>query len=91
MLFPRRQGLWVYVGCCGDRELCCLVTHLAALCLSLPLSSQHFDLNVVAIVNDTVGTMMSCAYVDPKCEIGLIVGKVERGRGSFGWALKLCT
>ncbi|XP_015267990.1 PREDICTED: hexokinase-3 [Gekko japonicus] len=35
---------------------------------------QHFDLNVVALVNDTVGTMMSCAYVDPKCEIGLIVG-----------------
>nr|XP_056703405.1 hexokinase-3 [Euleptes europaea] len=35
---------------------------------------QHFDLNVVAIVNDTVGTMMSCAYEDPKCEIGLIVG-----------------
>ncbi|XP_060094812.1 hexokinase-3 [Heteronotia binoei] len=35
---------------------------------------KHFDLNVVALVNDTVGTMMSCAYVDPKCEIGLIVG-----------------
>ncbi|KAJ6667742.1 hypothetical protein lerEdw1_016063 [Lerista edwardsae] len=35
---------------------------------------QHVDLDVVAIVNDTVGTMMACAYVDPKCEIGLIVG-----------------
>uniref|UniRef100_A0ACB8EIM2 Uncharacterized protein n=1 Tax=Sphaerodactylus townsendi TaxID=933632 RepID=A0ACB8EIM2_9SAUR len=35
---------------------------------------EHFGLNVVAIVNDTVGTMMSCAYEDPKCEIGLIVG-----------------
>ncbi|NWR82618.1 HXK3 protein, partial [Furnarius figulus] len=31
-------------------------------------------LNVVALVNDTVGTMMSCGYDDPKCEIGLIVG-----------------
>lgn len=30
---------------------------------------------MVAIVNDTVGTMMSCGYDDPRCEIGLIVGK----------------
>uniref|UniRef100_A0A8D0GNH2 Hexokinase-3 n=1 Tax=Sphenodon punctatus TaxID=8508 RepID=A0A8D0GNH2_SPHPU len=35
---------------------------------------QHFDLDVVAIVNDTVGTMMSCGYDDPNCEVGLIVG-----------------
>ncbi|XP_069725633.1 hexokinase-3 [Phaenicophaeus curvirostris] len=35
---------------------------------------KNFGLNVVAVVNDTVGTMMSCAYDDPKCEIGLIVG-----------------
>ncbi|NXF47236.1 HXK3 protein, partial [Oceanites oceanicus] len=35
---------------------------------------QHLGLKVVAVVNDTVGTMMSCGYDDPKCEIGLIVG-----------------
>ncbi|XP_067161174.1 hexokinase-3 [Apteryx mantelli] len=35
---------------------------------------QHFGLDVVAVVNDTVGTMMSCGYDDPSCEIGLIVG-----------------
>nr|KAF6346660.1 hexokinase 3 [Pipistrellus kuhlii] len=35
---------------------------------------QAMELNVVAIVNDTVGTMMSCGYDDPRCEIGLIVG-----------------
>ncbi|XP_017270188.1 hexokinase-2 [Kryptolebias marmoratus] len=35
---------------------------------------QEFDLNFVAIVNDTVGTMMTCGYEDPKCEVGLIVG-----------------
>lgn len=35
---------------------------------------QKFDLNFVAVVNDTVGTMMTCAYEDPKCELGLIVG-----------------
>ncbi|XP_069773828.1 hexokinase-2 isoform X2 [Narcine bancroftii] len=35
---------------------------------------EEFDLDVVAIVNDTVGTMMSCAYDDPFCEVGLIIG-----------------
>ncbi|XP_019390874.1 PREDICTED: hexokinase-3 [Crocodylus porosus] len=35
---------------------------------------NQFDLDVVAIVNDTVGTMMSCGYDDPNCEVGLIVG-----------------
>ncbi|XP_078499335.1 hexokinase-1 isoform X2 [Lissotriton helveticus] len=34
----------------------------------------EFDLDVVAVVNDTVGTMMTCAYEDPNCEVGLIVG-----------------
>ncbi|XP_070271191.1 hexokinase-3 [Myotis yumanensis] len=35
---------------------------------------QAMKLTVVAIVNDTVGTMMSCGYEDPRCEVGLIVG-----------------
>uniref|UniRef100_A0A671EQN8 Hexokinase-3 n=1 Tax=Rhinolophus ferrumequinum TaxID=59479 RepID=A0A671EQN8_RHIFE len=35
---------------------------------------QAVELNVVAIVNDTVGTMMSCGYDDPRCEVGLIIG-----------------
>ncbi|XP_034975074.1 hexokinase-2 isoform X3 [Zootoca vivipara] len=35
---------------------------------------EEFDLDVVAVVNDTVGTMMACAYEDPFCEVGLIVG-----------------
>lgn len=26
------------------------------------------------MVNDTVGTMMSCGYKDRSCEIGLIIG-----------------
>jgi len=30
---------------------------------------------VVAIVNDTVGTMMTCAYEEPSCEVGLIAGQ----------------
>lgn len=40
---------------------------------------QEFDLDVVAVVNDTVGTMMTCGYEDPHCEVGLIIGK------ALGW------
>ncbi|XP_062358525.1 hexokinase-3 [Cinclus cinclus] len=35
---------------------------------------QHLGMHVVALVNDTVGTMIACGYDDTKCEIGLIVG-----------------
>ncbi|XP_012618110.2 hexokinase HKDC1 [Microcebus murinus] len=35
---------------------------------------NEFDLDIVAIVNDTVGTLMTCGYEDPNCEIGLIAG-----------------
>ena len=38
---------------------------------------QAVKLNVVAIVNDTVGTMMSCGYEDPRCEVGLIIGEED--------------
>uniref|UniRef100_A0A8C5EUY8 hexokinase n=1 Tax=Gouania willdenowi TaxID=441366 RepID=A0A8C5EUY8_GOUWI len=33
-----------------------------------------FTIGFVAMVNDTVGTMMSCGYRDQSCEIGLIIG-----------------
>ncbi|XP_029106908.1 hexokinase HKDC1 isoform X5 [Scleropages formosus] len=32
------------------------------------------DVNVLALVNDTVGTMMTCGFDDQRCEVGLIVG-----------------
>lgn len=31
-------------------------------------------MNVVALVNDTVGTLVSRAYTDPSCRIGVILG-----------------
>lgn len=31
-------------------------------------------MNVVALINDTVGTLMSCAYNDKNTVIGLILG-----------------
>ncbi|XP_061104626.1 hexokinase-2-like isoform X1 [Conger conger] len=33
-----------------------------------------YDIGPVAMVNDTVGTMMSCGYRDRSCEIGMIIG-----------------
>uniref|UniRef100_A0A8C6TMQ9 Hexokinase-2 n=1 Tax=Neogobius melanostomus TaxID=47308 RepID=A0A8C6TMQ9_9GOBI len=33
-----------------------------------------FDIDVVVVINDTVGAMMTCGYDDQHCEIGLIVG-----------------
>ncbi|KAI3373905.1 hypothetical protein L3Q82_022472, partial [Scortum barcoo] len=33
-----------------------------------------YDIGSVAMVNDTVGTMMSCGYKDQSCEIGMIIG-----------------
>ncbi|KAM9333298.1 hexokinase-4-like [Pholidichthys leucotaenia] len=33
-----------------------------------------YDIGFVAMVNDTVGTMMSCGYRDQSCEIGMIIG-----------------
>uniref|UniRef100_A0A8C9ZEN4 Hexokinase-2 n=1 Tax=Sander lucioperca TaxID=283035 RepID=A0A8C9ZEN4_SANLU len=33
-----------------------------------------FDVDILAVINDTVGTMMTCGYDDHHCEIGLIVG-----------------
>jgi len=32
------------------------------------------SIDVVAILNDTTGTLMSCAWREPKCRIGLILG-----------------
>uniref|UniRef100_A0A8C9SXF1 Phosphotransferase n=1 Tax=Scleropages formosus TaxID=113540 RepID=A0A8C9SXF1_SCLFO len=33
-----------------------------------------FEMDVVAMVNDTVATMISCYYEDRRCEVGMIVG-----------------
>lgn len=31
----------------------------------------------MAVVNDTVGTMMTCGFDDQRCEVGIIIGKNE--------------
>lgn len=50
---------------------------------------------MVAVVNDTVGTMMTCGYEDPHCEVGLIVGKdtvgpLRVGSHGPGWVEGWC-
>lgn len=35
---------------------------------------RNVDIDVVAIVNDTTGTLMSCAHKNRECRLGLIVG-----------------
>ncbi|KAG9510747.1 Hexokinase-1, partial [Fragariocoptes setiger] len=35
---------------------------------------RDINLDVMAVVNDTTGTLMSCAHKNPQCRIGLIVG-----------------
>lgn len=56
---------------CIDYKICVLNNSVYVLSYL-----QEFDLDVVAVVNDTVGTMMTCAYEEPTCEVGLIAGKV---------------
>ncbi|KAF8565366.1 hypothetical protein P879_04289 [Paragonimus westermani] len=38
------------------------------------IEKTGIKVQLVAVVNDTVGTLASCALEDPKCAIGLIVG-----------------
>lgn len=38
-------------------------------------------MDVVAMVNDTVATMISCYYEDHQCEVGMIVGKMPLLQG----------
>lgn len=35
---------------------------------------QDYDADIMAVVNDTVGTMMTCGFDDQRCEVGIIIG-----------------
>lgn len=39
------------------------------------LVHQDYDADIMAVVNDTVGTMMTCGFDDQRCEVGIIIGK----------------
>lgn len=38
---------------------------------------QDYDADIMAVVNDTVGTMMTCGFDDQRCEVGLIIGETH--------------
>jgi hypothetical protein len=38
---------------------------------------QDVQIDVMAVLNDTTGTLMSCAYKKHNCRVGLIVGKAK--------------
>lgn len=38
--------------------------------------TQDMDVEVLAMVNDTVATMMTCGFDDQYCEVGLIIGEI---------------
>mmetsp|Transcript_906 Transcript_906/g.1175 ORF Transcript_906/g.1175 Transcript_906/m.1175 type:complete len:568 (+) Transcript_906:131-1834(+) len=42
--------------------------------LQVALKKLGFEGTIVALVNDTVGTLASGAYLDPSCQIGIILG-----------------
>ena len=54
------------------RKVTIIIAYHASLTL---LSFQDFDIDVMAVVNDTTGTLMSCAHKNRQCRIGVIVGK----------------
>lgn len=37
---------------------------------------QDVNVEVLAMVNDTVATMMTCGFDDQYCEVGLIIGEI---------------
>lgn len=42
--------------------------------IALKSMLQDTDVDVVALLNDTVGTLMACAFKDNTCQIGVILG-----------------
>lgn len=38
---------------------------------------QDVSISVMAILNDSTGTLMSCAWLNRNCRMGVIVGKLH--------------
>ena len=43
------------------------------------IDSKNLKVKVVAILNDTTGTLVAGSYVDPNCTVGLIMGSGHNG------------
>lgn len=61
--------------------------------LTVTLELQGMDVEVMAMVNDSVATMMTCGFDDQRCEVGLIVGEstsVEITSDLFKQSVTVC-
>ena len=47
--------------------------------LQSAIDSKNLQVKVVAILNDTTGTLVAGSYVDPNCTVGLIMGSGHNG------------
>jgi len=47
--------------------------------LQKAIDSKNLKVKVVAILNDTTGTLVAGSYVDPNCTVGLIMGSGHNG------------
>ena len=97
-LYPKCQNssflLWVYRPVCvgPDRKSGIVDENLktgphfsSCISLSFPLPIfQDMQVNCLAVINDTVGALMSCAHQDRECAIGLILGKLTVSAGGWG-------
>lgn len=45
------------------------------------MSLEDYEADIMAVVNDTVGTMMTCGFDDRRCEVGIIIGEDTDGVG----------
>lgn len=57
----------------GFQATNCMGHDVATLLRDMIKRREEFDLAMVAVVNDAVGTIMTCAYEEPTCEAGLII------------------
>lgn len=54
--------------------------HVSDDCIFLLCFLQDYEADIMAVVNDTVGTMMTCGFDDQRCEVGIIIGKQTHNR-----------
>lgn len=68
------HGLWMSLSKPCPRAPTLVIRPVPTSALSI---AQAYSIDVVAVVNDTVGTMMGCEPGIRPCEIGLIVGEPQ--------------
>ena len=47
------------------------------------IGKKDVKISVMAVLNDSTGTLMSCAHKNLNCKIGVIIGKLKNMNGNF--------